>query len=120
MTRKIVFSLPLEAAHRPQIAALAVKHRLPTMYDTQNVEAGGPMSYGVSVIDSARHAATYVDKIFRQEARRSPGRAADEVRVHRQSKSRQTNRTNDTAECAGQSGSSDSRRTEAEIETVTE
>ncbi len=65
MTRKIVFSLPLEAAHRPQIAALAVKHRLPTMYDSaQNVEAGGPMSYGVSVIDSARHAATYVDKIL--------------------------------------------------------
>ncbi len=29
MTRKIVFSLPLEAAHRPQIAAFAVKHRLP-------------------------------------------------------------------------------------------
>ena len=57
---------PLEAAQRPQIAAFAFKYRLPTMYDSaQNVEAGGLVSYGVSVIDLARRAATYVDKILK-------------------------------------------------------
>jgi putative ABC transport system substrate-binding protein len=57
---------PLEAAQRPQIAAFAVKYQLPTMYDSaQNVEAGGLVSYGVSVIDLARRAATYVDKILK-------------------------------------------------------
>ena len=57
---------PLAAAQRPQIAAFAVKHRLPTMYDiAEYVEAGGLMSYGVSAIDLARRAATYVDKILK-------------------------------------------------------
>ena len=57
---------PLAAAQRPQIAAFAVKHRLPTMYDSaEYVEAGGLMSYGVSAIDLARRAATYVDKILK-------------------------------------------------------
>ncbi|MGZ8424854.1 MAG: ABC transporter substrate-binding protein [Candidatus Binatia bacterium] len=57
---------PLEAAQRPQIAAFAVKYRLPTMHaSAQHVEAGGLMSYGVSTIDLARRAATYVDKILK-------------------------------------------------------
>jgi putative ABC transport system substrate-binding protein len=57
---------PLAAAQRPQIAAFAVKHRLPTMYDpAEYVEAGGLVSYGVSVIDLARRAAIYVDKILK-------------------------------------------------------
>jgi putative ABC transport system substrate-binding protein len=57
---------PLAAAQRPQIAALAVKHRLPTMYDrAEYVNAGGLASYGVSDTDLARRAATYVDKILK-------------------------------------------------------
>jgi putative ABC transport system substrate-binding protein len=57
---------PLEAAQRPRIAEFAVKSRLPAMYDSaQNVEAGGLASYGVSNIDLARRAATYVDKILK-------------------------------------------------------
>ncbi|MGZ8530920.1 MAG: ABC transporter substrate-binding protein [Candidatus Binatia bacterium] len=57
---------PLEAAQRPQITAFAVKYRLPTMHaSAQHVEAGGLMSYGVSTIDLARRAATYVDKILK-------------------------------------------------------
>jgi len=45
---------------RPEIAELAVKSRLPVIYErAPSVEAGGLMSYGV------RRAATYVDKILK-------------------------------------------------------
>jgi putative ABC transport system substrate-binding protein len=49
-----------------QIADLAAKHRLPTIAGVRNyVEAGGLMSYGASVRDQYRRAATYVDKILK-------------------------------------------------------
>jgi putative ABC transport system substrate-binding protein len=45
---------------------LAAKSRLPAIYaDREHVEAGGLMSYGVSVTDLFRRAATYVDKILK-------------------------------------------------------
>ena len=48
------------------ISELAMKHRLPSIYLTQEyVDAGGLMSYGLNVIDSFRRAATYVDKILK-------------------------------------------------------
>jgi putative tryptophan/tyrosine transport system substrate-binding protein len=54
------------AAHRTQIADLAVKSRLPAIYyDPQFLEAGGLMTYGVNVTDLDRRAATYVDKILK-------------------------------------------------------
>jgi putative ABC transport system substrate-binding protein len=54
------------AAHRTQILKLAVKSRLPTMYQQSTyVEAGGLMSYGVNFFDLDRRAATYVDKILK-------------------------------------------------------
>ena len=54
------------AAHRAQILELAVKSRLPTMYQQSTyVEAGGLMSYGVNFADLDRRAATYVDKILK-------------------------------------------------------
>jgi putative tryptophan/tyrosine transport system substrate-binding protein len=57
---------PYTASQRPQIAELAVKSRLPTIYEqAAYVETGGLMSYGVSVTDLARRAATYVDKILK-------------------------------------------------------
>jgi ABC-type uncharacterized transport system substrate-binding protein len=57
---------PQASSQRPRIAALSVKSRLPAMYDgVEYVEAGGLMSYGVSVTDLARRAATYVDKILK-------------------------------------------------------
>ena len=47
-------------------AALAATHRLPAMYKWKMyVEAGGLMSYGPSLSDSHRRAATYVDKILK-------------------------------------------------------
>ena len=57
---------PYAASQRPQIAELAVKSRLPTIYEqAAYVETGGLMSYGISVTDLARRAATYVDKILK-------------------------------------------------------
>ena len=51
---------------RNRIAELAVKSRLPVIYETTSyVEAGGLMSYGVNLPDLSRRAATYVDKILK-------------------------------------------------------
>jgi ABC-type uncharacterized transport system substrate-binding protein len=52
--------------HRGQVAALAVKSRLPTIfYNSDWAKDGGLMSYGVDVPDMFRRAATYVDKILK-------------------------------------------------------
>jgi len=57
---------PITNPHRKEIAELAVKSRLPVTYGRREpVEAGGLMSYGVSVDDLDRRAATYVDKILK-------------------------------------------------------
>ena len=53
-------------SQRIQVVELAVKSRLPTTYYAAEwVEDGGLMSYGVSIIDLSRRAATYVDKILK-------------------------------------------------------
>ena len=52
--------------HGRQIAELAMKNRLPTMFATPEwVEAGGLMSYGQNTVERFRRAATYVDKILK-------------------------------------------------------
>jgi putative ABC transport system substrate-binding protein len=57
---------PILSPRRKDIAELAVKNRLPTIYESaQEVEAGGLMSYGLSNTDQYRRAATYVDKILK-------------------------------------------------------
>jgi putative tryptophan/tyrosine transport system substrate-binding protein len=59
-------SAPILDPQRKQVVELAVKARLPVMYErAEEVEAGGLMSYGVSTTDLYRRAATYVDKILR-------------------------------------------------------
>jgi putative ABC transport system substrate-binding protein len=51
---------------RKRIAELAIKSRLPAIYDDRVfVEAGGLMSYGTNQADLYRRAATYVDKILK-------------------------------------------------------
>jgi putative ABC transport system substrate-binding protein len=53
-------------AHRKQIVELAVKHQLPVTYPRpEYVEEGGLMTYGPSINDLFRRAATYVDKILK-------------------------------------------------------
>jgi putative tryptophan/tyrosine transport system substrate-binding protein len=56
---------PILSPRRTEVAALAVKSRLPVIYESaQEVDAGGLMSYGVNANDLYRRAATYVDKIL--------------------------------------------------------
>jgi putative ABC transport system substrate-binding protein len=53
-------------AQRARIAEMAIKSRLPSIYERREfVEAGGLMSYGINIIDLDRRAATYVDKILK-------------------------------------------------------
>jgi putative ABC transport system substrate-binding protein len=57
---------PILSPNRKEVAELAVKSRLPAIYEgAEEVEAGGLMSYGVSFTDLYRRAATYVDKILK-------------------------------------------------------
>ena len=53
-------------SQRTQLADLAVKYRLPATYNRpEYVEDGGLMTYGPSINDLFRRAATYVDKILK-------------------------------------------------------
>ena len=56
----------LMLANRKRIVALALKSRLPSMYNRkESVDAGGLMYYGADQADSYRRVATYVDKILK-------------------------------------------------------
>jgi putative ABC transport system substrate-binding protein len=62
----MIFGSPYLWASRSQIAELARKHRLPTIYTfREGPGAGGLMSYGTSLTESWRRAAGYVDKILK-------------------------------------------------------
>ena len=62
----LLLQSPILNAHRTQIAELAVKSRLPAIYFAPEfVEDGGLMSYGPSLNDLFRRAATFVDKILK-------------------------------------------------------
>jgi putative ABC transport system substrate-binding protein len=51
---------------RGQIAELAVRHRLPTVYPwLEGPEAGGLLSYGTNLRAAWHRAAVYVDKILK-------------------------------------------------------
>jgi len=53
-------------AQRQRIAALALSHRLPSVFPfAAYVDAGGLMSYGVDPAPAIRQAAVFVDKIFK-------------------------------------------------------
>ena len=57
---------PFLLRYPKRIAELAIKNRLPSMYEGSDfVEAGGLMSYTASDAENFRRAATYVDKILK-------------------------------------------------------
>ena len=57
---------PLESALRAQTVTIAAKSRLPVIYPfRQTVEAGGLISYGTSLPDQYRQAATFVHKLLK-------------------------------------------------------
>jgi len=61
----IVLSNPLSLAHRTQIAALAAKAGLPTIYLYRaHVGAGGLISYGPDLPDMFRRCGVYVGRIL--------------------------------------------------------
>src|SRR5262249_45597420 len=62
----IVFRNFLFESHRERVIQLATEARLPTMFEQRDfVEGGGLMSYGPSLADIYRRAATYVDRILK-------------------------------------------------------
>ena len=62
----IVLQTVITSGNHKQIAELATKNRLPTMFsESQFIETGGLMSYGPSYNDLSRRAAVYVDKILK-------------------------------------------------------
>ena len=62
----LVLTSPVINPYRKEIAELAVKSRLPAIYNSPEfVEAGGLVSYAANSNDSFRRAATYVDKILK-------------------------------------------------------
>jgi putative tryptophan/tyrosine transport system substrate-binding protein len=62
----LVFPSSMLFTERRRVAGLAEKHRLPSMFAVKEfVELGGLLSYGASLPDLFRRAATYVDKILK-------------------------------------------------------
>jgi putative ABC transport system substrate-binding protein len=62
----LVLSSPYFATSRAKITSLAMQNRVPTMFTfNYYVEAGGLISYGVSVEPVWRRAASYIAKILR-------------------------------------------------------
>jgi len=62
----VVLGDPLTITSRGQIADLAVKYRLPTIFQfRESIDAGGLMSYGTDRRQLNRRAAEYVDKILK-------------------------------------------------------
>jgi putative ABC transport system substrate-binding protein len=65
----LVIRNPLTVTQRARIAEFAAKSQLPAMYgDKEFTEAGGLMSYGVSIPDLWSRSALYVDKILKGAA----------------------------------------------------
>ena len=64
----VVLGDPFIFARRQQLAELALKYRLASVYPVkEHVDVGGLMSYGVDLAGNFRRAAPYVDKILKEE-----------------------------------------------------
>ena len=61
-----VMADPFFLSKQKQIATLATTSRLPSVFArNENVDAGGLMSYGPTLVDQFRQAATYVHRILK-------------------------------------------------------
>ena len=66
MEALVLFEDAMFATERARLAALAAKTRLPTVFGQRNsVDVGGLMSYGPSITDAYRNAASFVDRILK-------------------------------------------------------
>jgi putative ABC transport system substrate-binding protein len=64
----LVITSPLFTSRRVQIATLAVRHLLPTLFTfRESVEAGGLMSYGASITDQVRQIGVYTARVLKGE-----------------------------------------------------
>jgi len=62
----LVQYIALTLVYRSQIAEMAIRHRLPSIYEVKEyVDAGGLISYGTDVKENFRLAAHYVDRILK-------------------------------------------------------
>jgi putative ABC transport system substrate-binding protein len=53
-------------AHRAELSAAALRHRMPTIFSNRDyIRAGGMMSYGPNLADNFKQAAAYVDRILK-------------------------------------------------------
>ena len=60
----IVGSSPLVLAYRAEIADLATRHHLPTMFVCFHVDAGGLLSYGPDLPEMLHHCGQYVARVL--------------------------------------------------------
>lgn len=61
-----VLPSPFFNAHRRTLIELAARHRLPALYEFREfVQEGGLMSFGASITEMYRRAASYVDRILK-------------------------------------------------------
>jgi putative ABC transport system substrate-binding protein len=61
----LVLEEPVLGVHAKEVAELATKDRLPTLFAPSRVAAGGLIDYGTSQTEAIQHMAAYVDKILK-------------------------------------------------------
>jgi putative ABC transport system substrate-binding protein len=62
----LIQPVPFFTTHRRMVVELGARHRLPGIFHSRSfVEAGGLISYGISLTDMWRRAALYVDRIIK-------------------------------------------------------
>jgi putative ABC transport system substrate-binding protein len=61
----LVLEEPVPGVYAKEIAELAAKNRLPTMFAPSRAASGGLIFYGTSQTEAIGHMAAYVDKILK-------------------------------------------------------